>query len=543
MLRSTLTIPLSFPSIKMVDKTSAVVDISRTTPKEMDDSSSFGAEATDQHCWLKSFLKITSFITNTDPFYILNVSSRREDSKGRGSSELCMQESAAERCNRYVVVWQVVSMIYTLVTSLREYSGYHRIFYTKSADYRKQNGTVTDVIVTSLFCINSFSFLSLVMMPKYYQSRPMNFATIRYLLDSRRETSRLDSVTLDKIAQMTASVCSYQQSLFENSQNRKLYLDREKWTKSEESKRMLASFKSKVYLLRPHLYKAACYRETLLDSKRIALAVIIYRTCNTLASYLSWTKVYLEVGRCRWFVDTVNHCDQINATRGEILFFTKMAAVYWLDSILLMHYMVLYLLEARHQLKLVGEIRQEMTNGLQRLRMSTGSRDLDGYVNEILLKLLVKFRVAIEEIKRGARCMTEMLIMLSFLGGPIIMAYVFTNNMTTIASISCKNSIINTYWLTLNGLAFVSAFNLAKFVKLERLIWSMMAEIIVWRKDRYLVDDFASNAWHKFAIYFGNNLHVYEVRPYFVTMTHRNIIAVNFYIISLIALLKSSKFE
>lgn len=408
------------------------------------------------------------------------------------------------------------------------------------------------VAVAMTYCIGYLPYLN--------TKEPLNSMSLRFMMEPEREVKRIDMVLERKLDQFLSStgvhyanqLTAFSSSKTVSFRHPNLVSEFEMF-RSSQRKIVLDQY-SCIWKLRPVAYTAtwyfALYNFSVPIFVMITIAVII-TTANfpqiLLSSVLERRCANLGASSCE-LGDVYTWQDW--ASFMELLTLMLLSA----HMVLLM--CVSLFTHARGQVLMSKEIKQDLRECVNELQLANESlpsakytlgsqmdetRHQEARVDASSFRTLIKVSVAMQEIKTNIFLITQFLEALIAVAGVALAVALIVGGMEGSRVASIRFVVLWWAWFGGNSLTLTCAYVFARTIESEKVGWSILAQNFLRsrRLNRRLDEDSIATGWLKLVQsgIFSDTRN--SARPYGVSVTFRRVLEINFFIASVISLLRS----
>lgn len=417
-----------------------------------------------------------------------------------------------------------------------------------------------ELTIMLLLVTITFNLYGIMMIPQRYKTKPIDVANLRFLLDPQREIKRLDMMIEERIDEI----------LFETANNK-----------------LVKTLFKQISSLRPSTFNSQWYR---LSHWIISILLLV----GIAAEILHWALLYYIIyrsmrDRCKtdsasdrcqlktivtWqeaivLVDITLGQIQANVLWFLLLFFMWINLICQLSLVLsikrclagCLRIMLSENASCHRELQespgdLVGSISDPgimtLVPSLPRVEKTSSSllnsKGREDKIIRMLLQTLIKLEVTVDEIRRTAGflqdCAESLMFIIIFVAIPTSML-INRNNMVSLAA--QLPSIILGYLATNILLAF-TAFVYFLMCKQEKLAWSLLAELSIYRKNHKQMQqeeancvlfDLIKTKWLRFVHNHNLSDTRNTVSVYGFSVKYSSVLTINFAILTFMYLLTS----
>lgn len=398
-----------------------------------------------------------------------------------------------------------------------------------------------------------------IILPRLFREVPLDGANLRFMLDPLREIKRIDII----IKQHSEKI------LIECPKNRTILNQMDQATDS----------------LRPHTFSAKWYKSLC----RYTMSLFIINFYCTLIFQLAFYYALFEIAKENLCI--IRRLEQCNYslvfTRSDIISFAEIFLGLGFAAVELVVLMVIISSNNICQLSLINSIEHElnqclvaMSNAIAQYkdyrdeyfdhkriqfsysqlqeRFNTASYLFQGDQHlkrqqdlEILLfRTYIKLVVALDEIKKTARLVGRSFESFLVLASLVILIAFLTNIVNGTETHLIQVVLLVIYWSLTNPILFACAFVFSRTVKLEKIAWSILANLstyqaTVLRKTNLRL--YSSNEgligvlakrWRRLVKSCALSDCRNSISPFGMNLTYRQVLRMNFAVISIVSLLR-----
>lgn len=177
-------------------------------------------------------------------------------------------------------------------------------------------------------------------------------------------------------------------------------------------------------------------------------------------------------------------------------------------------------------------------------RSFKGMKNREDDILEILLQTYIKLVVSIDEMRRTAFFLKQCFESLIVLVGCLVLVVSLINNITTNfgASLIIMIVLFLTYCVT-NLVLFLSAFAFSLTIKQEKIAWSILAELSIYRANNYeainqmganrILFDLIATKWYRYIQSHNLSDRKNTVLPHGLSISYGTVLTLNFSLLSL----------
>lgn len=456
-------------------------------------------------------------------------------------------------------------MVDTVLTIFLKQHGLYYIFDNALSDFPSPALSIHIILLVS-------SAYVLFFMPYYYSIKPSEAINLRFGYDPRHEMKRMDLLLRRQLESHLLSVVSY-----------KISIPLLSWTKQAACSGVDIE-KSKHQVVKELLFETVSRQQRSCQKGRVQFSFDpVLRSFRYSPKYhkLNWRTTYrctaivcaimvpfglmIQTYIVGWSLEMkcknrgVERCTLINAlTKLELYSIFELLCVMYSFGTALAVSITTILVHFGSQTIIVDEIRSDLSDLLAALRLlndfqvkqlepqsahETNDKSILGekrqYLNDALLKMLVKTKTSLDEFRAQAEYISEQVSsIIVFFGSSLVMQLtVGLLNGPDIRDL--RLNVIWFMWISANAILFLCAYQYSKITMVQKIGWSILAQLLpgpVEEPELFYLDPLVSG-WLRFIGQGAFTDVRNSIRPFLgVSLTFRQIIQLNFWITSLGAL-------
>lgn len=412
-------------------------------------------------------------------------------------------------------------------------------------------------------CLAFALFYSFIVVPRKCKRIPLDAANLRFMLDPIRETSRLNLV----IKQHLSSISN------------------------EGSKGMLSSIQLIQPLdMIPYTFTARWYKSLCRYTK---LLLIVNSYCTLTFQIAFYYALFESAKESLCIISSLEECGYpLVFSKRDVISFIELFVALGFAGFELVLMMVIIGSNCIGQLSLIRSLEDElnhclmiMSNAITRYRESraehlsfkisqftyfrrdSNSKRVDLFdptrylfenghlkrqkdIELILLRTYVKLIVATDEIKSTARLVTRSFESFLVLVSLVVVLAFLSNIANGSETRLIQVVLLIIYWSLTNPVLFICAVVFSRTVKLEKIAWSILAELSVYQATILLrgsLRSYSSNEshigvlarrWRKLVESFALSDIRNSISPFGMNLTYGHVLRMNFFVITIISLLR-----
>lgn len=554
------------------------------------------AKLTCSENFMKKLAIVTTFITNWDVFSIYK-GNYKHSSKSRYKlylgPELKMQTGSVDKWRQrlfaLICVLYVPLTLRSTMICLVQWAKYRATSFTSMGKpivtdtrlikilkqlklYHTFDNVLSDLprmtLIIHLILIISLSYIA-IYIPYYYHSiKPLDMIDLRIGLNLRQERKRIDLLLGAKVKSLMLAIrANSARSCLRARCHRYFVLNKidgriQGVVNVLQAEQTIQSGHDELAALRSARFDAN-YPKILFRQDRQFLAIVTL--ISGFFGFMLETDIIKMVVGLKCELRLNERAGSSSCSMGNVLtayeiydLMELLLRMNWLGYILSGAALtILVILDA--QKLIMNELKSDLNDLLGALRLISESRiqdkakreqakmvvEKEPYLNDALLKILVKTQVSLDEFKAQNILISEQVSsFIVFFGAAILLNLTLGQLITGPDMEKLRRDAGKYLWIVANSMLVVCAFMYAKIVKLQAIGYSILAQLQLISissagasGNQVKPDKILTAAWRKFieadSFVDGRN----SIRPYGMSLTFNQIMEMNFYVTSLAALL------